>query len=427
MRIAILGAGYTGLSIAYHLSKNNHQIIIFEKEKSLGGLAASFKKRNWRWPLEQHYHHLFTSDNTLIHLAKEINHPITYIHPKTAIFYQNQISKFDSPTTLLRFPHLSPNAKFRTGITIAFLKINPFWQPLEKIPAAPFLKNFGGNESWSVLWQPLFQSKFGRYTNQVPASWFWARIKKRTKIFGYPQGGFDGFLKSLQKAAQKNGVQTLTNSQVKKIIKNNSHFSIKTQNKTHDPFDIVISTLPSPIFLKIAPKLGSEYTQKLKRTRNLSALNIVLSLKQPFLPGQTYWLNINDARFPFLGVVEHTNFINKKYYNNEHLIYLANYLPPNHRYFKMTTQDLIKSFTPYLQKINPDFKKNWILNSWKFPAPFAQPIMTTNYSQNIPTHRTPIKSLYIANMQQVYPWDRQTNYALKMGQEVANLIINDHQ
>ena len=62
MRTAIIGAGITGLTAGYRLSKKNHQVTLFEKEKFSGGLAAGFKKKNWDWYLELFFHHLFTSD-----------------------------------------------------------------------------------------------------------------------------------------------------------------------------------------------------------------------------------------------------------------------------------------------------------------------------------------------------------------------------
>jgi len=51
--------------------------------------------------------------------------------------------------------------------------------------------------------------------------------------------------------------------------------------------------------------------------------------------------------------------------------------------------------------------------------------MGTNYTQLIPKHKTPIKNVYIANLDMVYPWDRGTNYAIKMGEDIANLIQNN--
>ena len=48
---------------------------------------------------------------------------------------------------------------------------------------------------------------------------------------------------------------------------------------------------------------------------------------------------------------------------------------------------------------------------------------TANYSRNIPPLQTAIPNFYMANLQQVYPWDRGTNYAVELGQKVASQCI----
>ncbi len=45
MRIAIIGAGFTGLSAAYDLIKQKHEVVIFEKDTNPGGLAIGYKER----------------------------------------------------------------------------------------------------------------------------------------------------------------------------------------------------------------------------------------------------------------------------------------------------------------------------------------------------------------------------------------------
>ena len=33
-------------------------------------------------------------------------------------------------------------------------------------------------------------------------------------------------------------------------------------------------------------------------------------------------------------------------------------------------------------------------------------------------------NVFLANIQQVYPWDRGTNYAVELGQKAAKLIVD---
>src|SRR3990172_13175922 len=107
MKIAIVGAGFTGLSAAYVLSHRKHKITIFEKEATVGGLASGFKLKEWQWTVEKHYHHWFTSDSYAINLIKELGLGQKLIFPPsvTSIFYGNKIYPFNSPSDFMTFSH----------------------------------------------------------------------------------------------------------------------------------------------------------------------------------------------------------------------------------------------------------------------------------------------------------------------------------
>ena len=120
--------------------------------------------------------------------------------------------------------------------------------------------------------------------------------------------------------------------------------------------------------------------------------------------------------------VEHTNLVSSSSYGKDKIVYVGNYLDVSHRYFKLTDKELIKEFEPYLRKVNQGFRRSWIKKAEVFKTGFAQPIITLNYSKKLPALKTPIEGVYLANIQQVYPWDRGTNYAVELGEKVAELI-----
>lgn len=122
-----------------------------------------------------------------------------------------------------------------------------------------------------------------------------------------------------------------------------------------------------------------------------------------------------------MAIVEHTNFMDKRHYGNEHLVYFGNYLPSDHRYFHLTADHLLAEYDSLISELNPLYRDN-LIGIHMFTAPFAQPIVPKNYSHLIPPHTTPLPHVYLANMQQVYPWDRGTNYAVELGEKVAKVI-----
>jgi protoporphyrinogen oxidase len=425
MRIGIIGAGFTGLAAGYYLSKKGHNVSIFETENTPGGLAIGYKRRLWDWSLERHYHHWFTNDKSVLRLAAEIGHSVEIRRPKTSTYVEGEIYRFDSPRDVLLFPKLSVLERLRMAATLAVLRYDPFWQPLEKFNAASVLPKAMGKKTYDMIWKPLFHNKFGSHADNISLAWFWARIVKRTPFLAYPEGGFLSFAQALQKKIEKKGGKFYFDTEVTNLsvgvdpiikFRKRKKLTVETEE-----FNNVIVTLPSAIFIKISPQLPDQYKDSFVKLKSLGATNLVLRLKKPFLTDGTYWLNVCDPSSPIMAVVEHTNFMDRSHYNNEHLVYLGNYLPSDHSQFIMNKEEKLKLFRPFLEKINPDYERH-LLGYELFKAPFAQPIIPTNYSRYIPPHTTPFRNVFLANIEQVYPWDRGTNYAVELGKKIADII-----
>lgn len=424
MKVAVVGGGVTGLSAAYFLSKKNHQVVVFEKESFLGGLAACFKEEGWEWPLERFYHHFFSSDKEVLTIIKELDleSKLNFKKPKTSVLVDNQIYPFDTIQSIFAFPKLTFFDKTRLGLASMSMKFNPFWKPLEKITAYKFIEKTMGKNNFNLIWKPLLENKFGESAPQIPASWFWTRIKKRSFSLGYLQGSSEILFEKLAGAITQKGGQYLLNHQVDKIEKNNDKFEITVNQKKYpQEFDRVIATLSPKIVNKIAPSLiDSKNNQNLK---SLGTVALVAELNESFLIDGTYWLNINDASFPFVAVVEHTNFINKKYYDGSVILYIGGYYPTTHQLFKQTDKEILDIFIPYLAKINPnyDFKKQ-LKKFWVFKEEYAQPIPTLNYLKSLPAIKTSTAGFYWGSLHHVYPQDRGINYGILLGKKISDEI-----
>lgn len=431
-RVAVLGGGFTGLTTAYQLSQQNLDVYLFEKEKKAGGLAAGFKKKEWRWSVENSYHHFFTSDKKACDLAQKLNLKIIFKKTLTANFTHQRILPLDSPLSLFTFPYLNFWDKIRTGLSLAYLRLTPFWQRFEKDTAERWLIKTQGMRAWRELWQPLFLGKFGKYYQQIAMRWFWARIKKRSALLGYPEGGFQVLIDRLITKTGNYGGKIFCGYEIKEAWFNGKTWRLKIKDKLGKfltfEYDFLVSTLPTGVFIKIFPQLSSCEVDRLKKIKHLHALTIFMELTKPFLPvldknKPVYWLNITDPSFPFLALVEHTNFMEKKNYANHHLIYIGNYLTADHHFFKMSKKDILNVFIPYLKKINPYFSSSFILDSKLLIGYFAQPIVTVNYSKIRPELTTSLPNLYFGNLDSVYPWDRGVNYAIELGYKLADLIL----
>lgn len=435
MRIGIIGAGPAGLAAAYDLVKAGHAVTIFEATDRVGGLAAGFKDEGWDWELEKFYHHWFQSDHDILGLIDELglSDQVIFPRPKTSMWSRGKAYLFDNPVSMLLFPNMPWIPKFRFGLVGLYLRLTKQWQPMEKYTAEEWLIKYMGKEAYEALWRPMLIGKFGDLYREVTMAWFWARIYTRTVKLGTYQGGFQKFLDTFAQKLQQMGVTIRFNAPAKNVRREDGGLKLTANEETLD-FDAVISTTSPAAMLKIAPDLAAQksYADQLGNLRNMSAVVLVLALKQTLLTDGTYWLNLpasspnkSKSEFPFLALVEHTNYLEATHYGGDHIVYCGDYVAPDHEYMKMSEDALVDRFVKALKTFNPNFSPDWIRKYWLFRAPYAQPIPTVNHSRNIPDLATPITGLYLASMSQIYPWDRGTNYAVMIGRQVAQRVMND--
>ena len=193
-----------------------------------------------------------------------------------------------------------------------------------------------------------------------------------------------------------------------------------TTDRGECTFDRVVSTLPPRLTCRLAPELPDDYRARYDWGRAYGAHCLILTLDRPLT--DSYWINVNDPRFPFLALVEHTNYMPPEDYGGRRLIYLGNYRPMDDPFFAMSKEQVCDEFLPYLTRINPTFSRAWVTESWLFKAPFAQPIVTTDYKEHIPPFETPVPGLYEASMFQVYPHDRGQNYSVLLAEELVGKL-----
>ncbi len=167
---------------------------------------------------------------------------------------------------------------------------------------------------------------------------------------------------------------------------------------------------------------GAAYAQQLRRVKYLANICLVLELDRSL--SEIYWLNVNDPSFPFVGVIEHTNFEPPSSYGGRHIVYLSKYLPQDDPLYQMSADQLLLFAAPHLQRMFPDFSLTWVIKAQAWRAPYAQPIVEKHYSKYVPGFETPLKNVFISTMAQVYPEDRGTNYAIREGQKAAARIAD---
>ncbi len=427
LKIGIIGAGVAGMAAAWDLTQAGHEVHIFEGAEAVGGLAAGFRDEGWDWTLEKFYHHWFETDKDMLKLIEEIGHSdqVFFPRPKTSYWLDNKIYRSEINASALLLP-LSPIAKIRLGLAGVYLKLTRNWHALEKETAHNWMTRYMGREAYERLWRPLLIGKFSNLYQEVNMAWMWARIYTRTLKLGTFKGGFQRFVEVLAEAIEQKGAVIHLNTPVHGIGTQDGKPTLTVNGETLI-FDRVISTMSPKLMLRLTAGLAdTPYGKQVADLKSIGGLCVVLALKQSLLTDGTYWLNLpatsadkRQTQFPFLALVEHTNWMDKAHYNGDTLIYCGDYVPVDHEYFKLSEDELAERFIAVLPKINPDFSRDWVRKYWVFRAPYAQPLPGINHSQKIPPLKTPLPGLFWASMSQVYPWDRGTNYAVELGRRVA--------
>lgn len=431
MKIVVIGAGFSGLSAALELTESGHDVTVLDSLDQPGGLAAGFNIPGGQ-RLERFYHHWFTSDKYIMGVIERLNlkNNLKFNESKTGLYYNKNFYKLSSPIDLLRFKALGFFSRIRLGMLVFVARAVRNWKELEKITARDWLIKIAGAEAYRVVWEPLLKGKFGPYADRVSAVWFWNKLCLRGGSRGkdgkeqlvYFDGGFMSLADEMAKAIQVKGGLIHYSADVQEIVCVNG---IVKGVKTKDHFyecDIVIATPALPIIASMLKNDGivKEDIAKLNSIDYLANLCLILELDRSL--SNYYWLNVNDPSFPFVGMIEHTNFENKDNYGGKHIVYLSKYLPRTSELYSMTKDEFFDYALQYIQVMFPKFDPSCVLDKHLWKADYAQPVVDCEYSKKIPSVRSSIKGLYICTMAQIYPEDRGTNYAIRSGQEVAKMI-----
>jgi len=416
-RTAVLGAGALGLTAALRLGRQGNGVTVIEREGLPGGLAAGFQPMPDVW-LEKFYHHLFRSDTHAIAMIREmgLKDRLEWKAPVTATLRDGQFHKLDSPTSLLRFTPLPVADRVRMGAALAVLKAMPNPRLLEGRTAMDWTRRWMGRRAYEVVWEPLLRGKFGAAAPEIAMPWFWARVHDRTQQLGYLRGGFQQLYDRMAEQVRGAGGETRFGTAVTSVRTDGDGFMVETDAGS-ERFDRVISTFATRLTARLVPELPRDWRDRHEWGRAYGAHCVVLALDRPLT--SVYWLNVNDPGYPFMALVEHTNYLPASDYGGRHLLYLGNYRPMDDPLMTAPKEAVLDEFLPHLARLNPAFEPSWVTDSWTFAAPFAQPIVTVDYRDHIPPFHTPIPNLWTASMFQVYPHDRGQNYSIDLAERLV--------
>lgn len=426
--ILIAGGGLTGLTLAYRLAKRKgHKVTIIERSDHFGGLAAGFQIAGTS--LERTYHHLFLTDTDILNLVDElgVSDSLRWCDSSTAIYLNGKVWPFMSPLDLLGFGPCSLLGRIRLGFVVLYLQKRKNWKGLTRHTAMEWMSKACGSSGMSTVWGPLLRGKFDRYAHQVSMAWLWARIHIRANSrksgekeqLGYFKGGFATVIDRLIEECNQLGVQFLPSTRLEAIDPVGKRACL---NKDWVRYDHCVFTGPSQTFARLLPadvELDA-YRKQLESIDYLCAICLVFASDQSI--GDQYWLNINEDSAPFLVFIHHTRLLDPSHYQGKHLYYIGAYLPEDHPQYGLDDETLASRWYQYLRGIYPEFDPSRVQERHIFRFRHAQHIVDPTYADKIPSYKTPLPDVWLANFSQIFPEDRGTNYAVREANKLADLI-----
>lgn len=430
MNVAVVGAGFAGLTAGYRLAQKGHKVTIYEKDSKPGGLAQSFDFGGQE--LDCFYRHVFKSDLDMIALIKELGleGKFEWIESKMGFMCRGKVYSFTTPLDLLRFDPIPLVERIRTGIMSFYLRYINNWKKYESITAKDWIEKYMGKKSYEVIWGPLLKQKFAERAHEIAMTWLYGRIACRFKsrekggtkeVLGYMHGSYQVIVDALAERIKGLGGQIELSSAVSFVIsEGGAAAGVKVKGK-EIKYDAVLVTCAPALLKEMVKSNDEDYDRRVASLGYYGAINLVIRTKQS-INGPVYWMNIADLNSPFVAVVEHTNFVKKEEYAGDVIIYIGNYISTDKPLYKAAGEEIKKTFFAYLKKLYPQFDesqvKAWAVNR----TPFAQPVVPTGYSKIKLEYKGPLKRLYIANMSMIYPEDRGMSYSVRLGNEAAEII-----
>lgn len=424
----VIGGGPAGLAAAHTLAKGGAQVTLVDAAPVLGGLASSFDVQGTR--IERYYHFICRGDDDLVEILDELglSGKLHWRDSRMAYFVDGTLYPFLTPLELLRFRPLSLLDRIRAGVAVKLAQ-RMREETLAPQKAVGWLKRMFGERAYRVIWEPLMRFKFSEHAPEISAAWIWARMvrlsRSRTSPWreelGYIEGGSQVVLEGLGRDIEVRGGRILLKAAVEQIlIRDGRATGVRVGGETL-PAGTVISTVTTSRFRRLAAGLEGDYLERLARIPTIGIFCLFLRLSRQVTP--FFWVNTNDRRVPFAGMIEYTNLNPVPELGGDHVLYVPQYLSADDPRYAEDDETILRRYTDALALIHPAFDRSWVRFHAVFRDRFAQPICLTDYRTTTPSIATPVPNLFLTDSSQLHPHDRTISGSFGIGRQAGRLAL----
>jgi protoporphyrinogen oxidase len=442
LRIAVIGAGPMGLAAAYELAKAGHSVRLFERDDRIGGMSAAVDFDGTR--IERYYHFICRPDAHTFAYLKEfgLEHRLRWVATRMGFFFDGTLYDWGHPFALLRFPGLRFPEKLRYALHVMRAKGIEDWKPYDAFSSTRWLHRWLGARAYDVLWRSLFHFKFYELQDRLSAAWLGTRIKRvalsRRNLLqeelGYIEGGSEVLLLAVARRIEALGGAISLRAGVEQVVIEGDEGAAGAQGAgplrvtgvrvdgASLPFDRVVSTIPLPYLVRLAPRLPQAERAKVEAIRNIGVVCVLLKLRRPFT--RNFWMNLNSPGIEIPGLIEYTNLNPMREQGGPCILYAPYYMPQSHPKYRRDFSVFVEETLGYLQKIRPDFDRADVLASMASRYEYAQTVCTPGFFEALPPMRSGARGLFLADTSHYYPEDRSISESLRVGAQLARLAMD---
>lgn len=410
-RLAIIGGGIMGITLAYYLTKQGIAVDVYEASPVVGGLAGPLTLADGI-AVDRFYHAILAHDTHLHGLCTELGiaDRLRFRTTRMGFYYNEAIHPMNGIVDFLRFPPLGWLDRLRLGLTVLAAQQVRDWQDLEHISIEAWLTRWGGANTYAHLWRPMLRAKFDGGFDHVPATWIWSRLVRmkatrngaqQKETAGHLIGGYQTLLQAMAAQIQGAGNHIFLATPVERVMIAQGQVTGLQVKGDFVPYAGVVGALQAPLFSRLIPDAGRHYCHSLTEQEYLGILCPLLVLERP-LTG--YWtLNITDESVPFTGIIESTAYIDPQFVGGHHLVYLPKYTAPGSPWQHKPDEEICALWLQHLQRMFPKFDVQQIREFRIHRERYVEPLHRLQEQHKTPKIKTPVERLYLVTTAQIYP------------------------
>jgi protoporphyrinogen oxidase len=424
---AVLGGGLLGQALALRLREAGRDVTLVEAAPELGGLAATWTVGGLTY--DKFYHVILPFDARTLALVEDLGLTDRLVWKKTStgFFCDGRLVPLNGSADYLRLPVIGLLDKLRlAALLMAGARIED-GTPLDRVPVGEWLVRWCGQRCYDRLWEPLLRAKLGENHRKASAAFIWASIRRlylarkgtgKVEELGFVRGGYGTVLDALERRLRESGVEILTGTQVRKVVRTDDGLLVQTAGGVRR-FDRVASTLPARVSAQICDGLGMDERARLEEVVYQGIVCASLVLSRP-LAGH-YLTYLTDRSLPFTGIVEMSALTGTEGFGGRTLVYLPRYVTQDDAFWALDDAEVESRFLAGLRRVYPDLRDDEILEFRCARVRDVMAVPTVGYRDRVPPVETGVPGFHVVTSAQIL--DGTLNVDATLGAMEAALPI----